>query len=177
MDADRFDGLVRSFGQARSRRQTLRGLVGAAAAGALALGGQEADAATRIGGSSCTRGRQCKTGKCIGTPGHKTCSCSKTYPTCTSGGTCLHGGCFRSESCATGCGNGVSCGAGVSSCYCSETVGGVPVCYSNENFCTEGRPCQANGDCPVGQACVNVSCVGCSPPVPAVCLAPCPVSP
>lgn len=93
MDADRFDGLVRSFGQARSRRQTLRGLVGAVAAGALALGGQEADAATRIGGSPCTRGRQCKTGRCVGTPGHKTCSCSKKYPRCTSGGTCQTGTC------------------------------------------------------------------------------------
>jgi hypothetical protein len=31
MDSDRFDGLVRSFGQSRSRRQTLRGLAGAGA--------------------------------------------------------------------------------------------------------------------------------------------------
>jgi quinol monooxygenase YgiN len=38
MDSDRFDGLVRSFGQPRSRRQTLRGLAGiAAGASALAL--------------------------------------------------------------------------------------------------------------------------------------------
>jgi len=29
MDSERFDGLVRSFGQTRSRRQTLRGLAGA----------------------------------------------------------------------------------------------------------------------------------------------------
>jgi (4S)-4-hydroxy-5-phosphonooxypentane-2,3-dione isomerase len=38
MDLDRFDGLVRNFGQARSRRQALRGLAGVAAgAAALAL--------------------------------------------------------------------------------------------------------------------------------------------
>jgi quinol monooxygenase YgiN len=38
MDSERFDGLVRSFGQTRSRRQTLRGLAGVAAgASALAL--------------------------------------------------------------------------------------------------------------------------------------------
>ena len=36
MDSERFDGLVRSFGQTRSRRQTLRGLA-AVAAGASAL--------------------------------------------------------------------------------------------------------------------------------------------
>ena len=38
MDSERFDGLVRTFGQTRSRRQTLRGLAGVAAgASALAL--------------------------------------------------------------------------------------------------------------------------------------------
>ena len=38
MDSERFDRLVRTFGQARSRRQTLRGLAGVAAgASALAL--------------------------------------------------------------------------------------------------------------------------------------------
>ena len=38
MDFERFDGLVRSYGQTRSRRQTLRGLAGVAAgASALAL--------------------------------------------------------------------------------------------------------------------------------------------
>jgi hypothetical protein len=39
MDSERFDGLVRRFGQPRSRRQTLRGLAGAVTAGALGLGG------------------------------------------------------------------------------------------------------------------------------------------
>jgi quinol monooxygenase YgiN len=50
MDSERFDGLMRTFGQARSRRQTLRGLAGVAAgASALALragaGAQEASPA------------------------------------------------------------------------------------------------------------------------------------
>ena len=39
MESDRFDNLGRSFGQLRSRRQTVRGLAGAAAAGVVALGG------------------------------------------------------------------------------------------------------------------------------------------
>jgi hypothetical protein len=42
MDSERFDGLVRSFGQSRSRRQTLRILAGAVTAGALGLGGSRA---------------------------------------------------------------------------------------------------------------------------------------
>ena len=46
MDSERFDGLVRSFGQTRSRRQTLRGLAGAGALLALfaATPGEEATA-------------------------------------------------------------------------------------------------------------------------------------
>jgi (4S)-4-hydroxy-5-phosphonooxypentane-2,3-dione isomerase len=48
MDSERFDGLVRSFSQSRSRRQTVRGLAGVAAgASALALsGGARAQEAT-----------------------------------------------------------------------------------------------------------------------------------
>ncbi|MDQ3224568.1 MAG: antibiotic biosynthesis monooxygenase [Gemmatimonadota bacterium] len=48
MESERFDGLVRSFGQSRSRRQTLRGLASVAAgASALALsGGTRAQDAT-----------------------------------------------------------------------------------------------------------------------------------
>ena len=49
MDSERFDGLVRSFGQTRSRRQTLRGLTGAGALLALfaATPGEEATAGER----------------------------------------------------------------------------------------------------------------------------------
>ena len=46
MDADRFDGLVRTFGQAQSRRQALRGL---AAVGAFALGGYQPEQTTAAG--------------------------------------------------------------------------------------------------------------------------------
>src|SRR5215213_5660280 len=46
MDSERFDGLVRSFGQTRSRRQALRTLAGVAA-GAVALGGAGEVAARR----------------------------------------------------------------------------------------------------------------------------------
>jgi hypothetical protein len=44
MDSARFDGLVRSLSQARSRRQTLRGLAGIAASGAVALSGRAVSA-------------------------------------------------------------------------------------------------------------------------------------
>ena len=176
MDADRFDWLARSLTTTRSRRGLTRLLGGLGLGGVLSVwGATETLGAKRGGGTPCTKGSQCKTGKCIGIPGHKTCSCS-TKVTCAAGSSCLHGGCFRGASCAAECSQS-SCGPGFVSCFCSETVGGVPVCYGNENFCTEGKTCNGNRDCPTGRACVDVSCVGCSTAVAAVCLAPCPVSP
>jgi hypothetical protein len=70
MDAERFDGLVRTFGQTKSRRQTLRGLAGAAAAGAFALGGQAAsgDACKRTG-KPCKKNGQCCSNNCVGGTG------------------------------------------------------------------------------------------------------------
>ena len=61
MDSERFDGLVRSFGQTRSRRQTLRGLAGAGTLLALfaAKSGEEAMADKPV----CPEKRQpCRTG-------------------------------------------------------------------------------------------------------------------
>jgi hypothetical protein len=68
MDSERFDSLVRSFGQTRSRRQTLRGLTGAVAAGALAVGGREASAdLCKSTGKACKTDGQCCSGlSCVG---------------------------------------------------------------------------------------------------------------
>jgi hypothetical protein len=58
MDSERFDGLVRSFSQSRSRRQALRTLAGVAA-GAVALGGAAAVEAGRCknGTALCGKGK------------------------------------------------------------------------------------------------------------------------
>ena len=161
MDSDRFDGYVRIFGQTRSRRQTLRGLAGLAAVGALALGEREADAAERSGGSPCTKGKQCKTGKCVGTPGDKTCSCSKKYPKCTTSGTsCQDGACTSqitpcdAQSCA-GCCNGTTCKGG-----------GACVCPALKANCTGAGQCTP--DCEGAVACGPIGNPGqdqcCRPP-------------
>jgi hypothetical protein len=159
------------------------------AIGALALGGQEADAGKRSGGAPCTKGRQCKTGKCVGTSGAKTCSCSKRYPKCiTPNTTCqdgactdecpegtqaINGGCFRAETCAAQCGDShCGSGGGGAGCFCSQTVSGEPVCYLNDNYCSF-QVCDNDGDCAAGKACVDVACA-CGGGVPAVCLNPCP---
>src|SRR5215218_1482042 len=92
MDSNRFDGLVRVFGQPRSRRQTLRGLAGAAV-GALVLGAREAAAGSRLGGAVCNKPTQCASGTCL-TSGECSCSasvgCTKPairceHTTCTAG--------------------------------------------------------------------------------------------
>ncbi len=65
MDSARFDGLVRSLSQSRSRRQTLRSLAGAVVVGALALGGQEVGADTcKRTDKACKKDSQCCTKKC-----------------------------------------------------------------------------------------------------------------
>jgi hypothetical protein len=132
MDSERFDGLVRSLGQTRSRRQTLRGLAGVLAAGVFALGGQEADAGKRFGGAFCTKGRQCKTGKCVGPSGAKTCSCSNKFPMCA----------VLDASCQSG-----TC---VKTCTCPD----------DGNECTDDV-CTANGDCTHPHKASGTSCTTC----------------
>ena len=75
MDADCFDALARALAAARSRSSLARLL------GGLSLGGilgthtaRQAAAALFNGGAPCTKGSECKTGKCLGSG---RCSCSK----------------------------------------------------------------------------------------------------
>jgi hypothetical protein len=138
MDSERFDRLVRSFGQTRSRRQTVRGLAGLAAVGALALGGQEADAGKRVGGSSCRRGRQCKTGKCVGEPGQKVCTCSPKYAQCAASDTsCQDGTCALCNLRATPTGGNCQA-SGVPCCSGTCSAGGdMPGCPRGADLCCD----------------------------------------
>jgi hypothetical protein len=66
MESERFDRLVWTFGQPRSRRLALRGIAGAAAA-ALALGGRRASAARcKADGAGCKNRHQCCSNNCVG---------------------------------------------------------------------------------------------------------------
>ena len=113
MDSERFDRLVRTFGQTRTRRQALRGLAGAAAAATLGLGGQEAradvtcaadgswcrlvkrkrkrkvraqDDTCKSDGQACKKNSQCCSSNCVGGTGSG--STSKSEGVCQSVQTC-----------------------------------------------------------------------------------------
>ena len=168
MDAGRFDGLVRSFGRVRSRRQTLRGLAGGLVAGVFALGEREADAAKRIGGTPCTKGKQCKTGKCVGTSGAKTCSCTSKFPTCAVDSVCWSATCNvetkRCEAAPDPTKDGDSCANG----HCQN---GTCICDAGFQICGTSTTCQTNvrtdpnncGDCGTecdrGLSCCGGSCI------------------
>jgi hypothetical protein len=112
MDSERFDRIVRSFGQNRSRRQALRTLAGVAA-GAVALGGAAAVEAGRCknGKELCgtRKNASCKDlqtdvnncGECgkvcstvNGTPACSGGTCETVCtPSCSPGMTCCSGGC------------------------------------------------------------------------------------
>src|SRR5215217_767135 len=171
MDPDRFDSLARTLSTTRSRRSLGRLLGGLGLGGVIrVLSVREVAAAPLNGGNSCTKGSDCKTGKCLI---NGKCSCSSAFPTCKKpanpckqascdfgtkrcvtanapvGTACLDEGnectrniCDRSGLCThPNKKNGASCTSG--SCQggvCESTSGCSPAC-------TGGRECQANGTC------------------------------
>jgi hypothetical protein len=149
MDSERFDGLVRSFGQIRSRRQTLRGLAGVAAAGALALGGPAASANDcKRNGKPCKKNRQCCSDNCSSGTCQAAATCAPAYSCnpelpvfCGEAGQCaqvqdVEGGCACIEGvCAAACTLGSECASGL----CVSVPGCCP--QAGDTFC--GTPCSA----------------------------------
>jgi hypothetical protein len=160
MDSARFDGLVRRFGQTRSRRQALRGLAGIAASGALALSGRAVSAQDCKGnGKACKKGSQC----C----GDLQCRPSldgPKNPKAPTGSTAGSGKvCTQVGSCADVddyvCGDLLvrQCGDGGSRnfCFCERSVEGDAVCLSNEDC---AGTCTATSDCEPGRICADTCC-------------------
>ena len=166
MDSERFDGLVRSFGQTRSRRQTLRGLAGAAAAGAFALGGREVSA------DVCKReGKACKrTGQCCGeleclasaggtkNPNASPGSTAGSGKVCTTVGACTAG---TREECVVGPSFPACEPSGcVRACFCAPSVEGPSFCGVPVSC---GPACTSSTDCNTGagEACIVFAPSGC----------------
>ncbi len=176
MDSERFDRLVRSFGQTRSRRQIVRGLAGAAAAGALALSGREASADVCKGdGKKCTKDGQCCSGSCVNPSGKPVAksggTCQTATPHVCSGQVSLSP-CFPFS--ASSCGTNSIYGP----CRCGTDLAGNLTCYANTycNFVGQ-QQCTSNADCEamLGQPgsvcfsagdCCGANTTGCATPCP-----------
>jgi hypothetical protein len=161
LDSDRFDGLVRSFGRTASRRQTLRGLAGVAAAGA--LGGREATAATKPADAKCSSGSQCASGTCImygkckkkgKLSGKCRCSCSETA-LCPTGKSCRNGACFADCPTPSVCpeGDPQICDP-KKGCMCWETDLGPSCTSADDSNCS--IECTTSADCATGQVCQDI---------------------
>jgi hypothetical protein len=131
VDSERFDRLVRSFGQPRSRRQTVRGLAAAIAVGTLALGEREARAdECKRNGKPCKKNGQCCSHNCVGASGKSTAksdgTCQPYQSTCAGG----EDWCRDFTACDEVCG-------------CFPTLSGGTIC----GFRSEFISCESDQDC------------------------------
>ena len=157
MDAHRFDTLTRTMAATGSRRWALRGLAGAAAAGALALVGvRGAAAACQVNGTRCTSGDACCSGLCKKKQGtnKKFCRQAPGQGTCT----------VEQNVCA---GTGGSCNG--ADCACFVTAAGRSLCGDLTAGIDVVTAC---GECPNGKVCVRGGGSGCAG-VAFACVKPC----
>jgi hypothetical protein len=176
MDADRFDALSRALTIQRSRRTTLRALLGTLLSGVLPGASGEtlaerhksldtaASLVCRPVGTACKHGRQCCAKKCLRS-GKCSCDASNSCPqptnpckmaVCSSTGRCV----IQNEPAGTPCGGEKVCCD--KSCVDTETdpthCGNCGNrCLSGE-VCTNGKCLCASGNVVCGGACVAGNC-------------------
>ena len=183
MDARQFDRITATMSGLTSRRAALGGLF---ASGILLLAGADGEAKrkSKSRGRGKGKSKRCSAnkercgGECVNTNTSNK-HCGECDNRCASGETCLHGSCYSDDICLAGqqaCPNFVRCGAPDSDCFCGTTTGGETVCFQDEAFCEEPRPCQNSSDCSDGRVCVD-SRDCCEdfdlPDVPRTCVLPC----
>jgi hypothetical protein len=150
VESDRFDGLVRAFGQARSRRQTLRGLAGVLATAVFAVAVPEAEA------RQCSKQKPCP--ECYRCRRHRCRKRADDYP--CSGGICQGGACETCLARKADCTDAEEC------CQDGGETTCAPIGQLNQNQCC--RP--LGGACPTPgewQECCGIveggSLVRCAP--------------
>jgi hypothetical protein len=128
VDGHRFDGLARSLASL-SRRDVLKWLAGAVAAGSVGLGRQDQAAAQvcRATGRVCGKDKHCCSGFCgpKNATGRRTCQC-RTAADCPASGAC------HAATCTDG--------------LCTVAVTAGAAC-DDGNPCTENDVCTADGHC------------------------------
>lgn len=174
MDAERFDRMATEMAGGASRRA----LVGGMLAGAAAL------IAGAGPGTAKRKRRRCKGNKtrcqdtCVNTDTDRR-NCGKCGNACDNGEQCLNGRCYSADICPPdhqACPNFIRCSVEDSDCFCGTTTGGETICFQDEAFCEEPRPCVSTNDCDGGRVCVDTRFC-CEdrdlPDVPRTCLLPC----
>ena len=178
MDGERFDVLTRRLGATGSRRQLLRGVLGAALGAALGVAGvREAAAACLENGERCGRegDDQCCSGLCKRKRGtnKKFCRQAPGQGTCT----------IEQNRCTQGDVAAVKCGASGTDCNCYVTAKGTSFCGAAKTSCfacvtnaaCEDRPPNPSvpGDSGGQRGDVCVLCIGCGAAGGRGCVQPC----
>ena len=196
MDNRRFDALTRSLMTARSRRGVVR-ILGGLVSGAvpLAILGQDVEAAKLKGGARCTRGSDCKTGKCLSPGGCRCrksscrckCSCSNTDPivgckqpadpckqaVCSDSGACVIEDvtCPGEQVCCKGAcvdlrSDPNNCGRCGHSCPAGLCYNGACGCSGLPSDCPEGCTCATRTPLPNSTAACGGTDVACQDQTP-----------
>jgi hypothetical protein len=176
MDAGRFDRLAAAAGsETMSRRAVLGGIVGGAFG---LLVGADAPARGKAGKKRCKGNQTRCNGACVNTDTDRK-HCGRCGLECAKGEQCLNGRCYGDDTCPfekNACPDFKRCGGMDSDCFCGTTGGGATVCFQDENFCENPRPCQTTNDCSGGRVCIDSSdcCADYNlPDVPRTCVLPC----
>ena len=158
MDGHQFDDLTRTLASGTSRRRVLKGIGGAAAAGAFTLlGMKRSDAAPRCRelGKPCQSDAQCCDRACT----NFKCACPVGSTACNN--VCLVDTTFLTDEGNCG-GCGIACSAGETCCngVCQATETDETNCGTCGRVCIPGAVC-AGGECfcPTGTAECHGSCV------------------
>jgi hypothetical protein len=139
MDDRQFDAFARTVSQARSRRQALRALAGAVAAGVLALSGEASAQDCKAEGKACKKDDQCCSGHCVGASGGSTahsegqCAAPPPVEVCSVGWDC------RTDT-------RVTCGE-FGDCFYVQDVEGGCACIPQSCGLPDGVGCQQHSDC------------------------------
>jgi hypothetical protein len=175
MDSERFDCLVQSFGQTRSRRQTLRGMAGVLATGAFVRSVPEAAAARCSNRKPCPECKKCRKHRCkpdatqdgntctgvSGTCERGTCcvelqaDCTDAKQCCQDGGatSCAPIGNLNQDQCCRPLGGACSTPGAFEECCGVVEGGNLVLCASNNTCGGQGARCSSAATCASGVCC------------------------
>jgi hypothetical protein len=151
MDSRRFDALVRSFGEVRSRRGVVRFLGGLGAGLVARLPTEPLTAKSRGCRPPCGECQECHKGKCFKHHGRKGCKAGTCKPKangirCSNGGTCEAGVCVSFGGCPPACPTCTACPSPAA--LCEAQPNGQPGHQCEKpKVCCNGACCDPIHEC------------------------------